>query len=241
MYKYVLFDLDETVYPASSGLMPAIGDRMRMYLERTYDLAPEDAHTLQKRYWTEYGTTLRGLMLERKINPEEYLLYVHDVNLAEYIGRDERLRAVLAQIPYNKVIVTNGDVPHAERVLERLGVADQFMRIFDIVFMEYECKPARGAYERVLKALDARGGECILVEDSARNLKAARELDIRTVLLLPEDAAVQPSNRFPDPALAQSVTVCPPEADICIASIYEVGEAIEKIAPAAAPPLSHPD
>lgn len=230
MTKYILFDLDETLYPATSGLMPAIGERMRLYLEQRYQLEPERAHELQKRYWLEYGTTLRGLMLEHEIDPQDYLGYVHDVDVAHFIHPDERLRQVLESIPYEKVIVTNADAPHAERVLARLGIADQFTRIFDIVFMEFECKPARGAYERVLRALDARGAECVLIEDTARNLPAARALGIQTILLLNSHAFNQPSSWLADPAAQTHVSECPPDANLCIREIYEVAEAIRALA-----------
>jgi putative hydrolase of the HAD superfamily len=234
MLKYILFDLDETLYPATSGLMPAIGERMRLYLEQRYNLTPEVAHELQKRYWLQYGTTLRGLIVEREIDPKEYLDFVHDVEVSQFIQPDTRLRQVLASIPYAKVIVTNADAPHAERVLTQLGIADQFARIFDIVFMEFECKPARGAYERVLRALDVRGDECVLIEDSPRNLPSARELGIRTVLLLPPgvDPNVQPTRRFIDPAAHNPNTECPAEANVCIPEIYDVADAIRELSAA---------
>lgn len=230
MIRYILFDLDETLYPPSSGLMPAITERMREYLERQYNLSPEDAHSMQKRYWTEYGTTLRGLMLEHEIDPSQYLNFVHDIQVAEYIQPNPELNTLLARIPYEKVIVTNADTPHALRVLNQLGITAQFSRIFDIVFMEYECKPARGAYERVLRALDARGDECILVEDTARNLTTARELGIRTILLLHPEALEQPSVRFTDPAALAKPAVCPPEADLCVEDINQIGDAIAYLA-----------
>lgn len=232
MIRYILFDLDETLYPATSGLMPAIGDRMRLYLEQRYDLDPQRAHELQTRYWLEYGTTLRGLMLEHEIDPNDYLRFVHDVDVAHFIQPDERLHQVLAAIPQQKVIFTNADAPHAERVLERLNIADQFTRIFDIVFVEFDCKPGRGAYERVLQALDAQGSECILVEDSVRNLTAARELGIATILIMPAgyDPNVQPSRRnLIDPASIKTVEECPPTANLCISEIYQVADAIRQL------------
>lgn len=232
MIRYILFDLDETLYPATSGLMPAIGDRMRLYLEQRYDLDPQRAHELQKRYWLEYGTTLRGLMLEREIDPHDYLKFVHDVDVTQFIQPDERLHQILASIPYQKVIFTNADAPHAERVLEQLAIADQFSRIFDIVCVEFDCKPGRGAYERVLAELNARGDECILVEDSVRNLPAARALGIATILLMPAgyDPDVQPSRRhFADPASEKKVTECPPDANLCISEIYQVADAIRQL------------
>jgi putative hydrolase of the HAD superfamily len=230
MLKYILFDLDETLYPPTSGLMPAIGDRMRTFLEREYALSPEEAHDLQKRYWHEYGTTLRGLMLEREIDPRRYLDFVHDVDVAQYLTPNPKLREQLQNIPYDKVIVTNADVPHALRVLAQLGITDQFKRIFDIVFFDYESKPARGAYERVLHALGVRGDECILVEDTARNLTAARDLGIRTVLLQHPDAREQPTAPLSDPAAQANAAECPPTADICITDISEVSAAIAALA-----------
>jgi putative hydrolase of the HAD superfamily len=210
MIRYILFDLDETLYPASNGLMPAVSERMREYIARACKLSPEEAHELQMRYWDEYGTTLRGLYEERQVDPQDYLAFVHDVDVSKYVHPDPRLRSTLEQIPYARVIVTNADVPHAERVLERLGVADLFEDIFDIVFMAYICKPARGAYEAVLERLGVAGSECILVEDAPRNLAAARELGIKTILVgNPE---------------------CPTEANACIAQIYDVGEAIAGLA-----------
>lgn len=240
MIKYILFDLDETLYPATSGLMPAIGVRMRLYLEQKYNLKPEDAHELQKRYYSEYGTTLRGLMMEQEIDPQDYLSFVHDVDVSQFIHPDDQLREALAAIPYEKVIVTNADSPHAERVLARLGVADQFSQIFDIVFMEFECKPARGAYERVLEALGVRGDECILVEDMARNLPAARELGIRTILIMNPHAVNQPSSWLPDPAALSRPRECPPDANVCIEEIYQVADTIQHLVRTPMPSPSTP-
>lgn len=266
MIQYILFDLDETLYPATSGLMPAIGERMRLYLEKRYQLDPAAAHELQKRYWNQYGTTLRGLILEREIDPGDYLLFVHDVDVSQFLEPDERLDALLQEIPYPKVIVTNADAPHARRVLERLGIAAHFRQIFDIVFMQYECKPARAAYEHVLAALQVRGEDCILIEDSARNLAAARELGIRTVLVNPPVSFSQPGAwrsakdhstgdanpgdigssqtrerwRPPldaDPAANGCARECPPEANLCISDIYGVADAIRAVA---AMPLTFP-
>lgn len=229
MIKYILFDLDETLYPATSGLMPAIGTRMRLYLEQKFKLKPEDAQAMQRRYFDAYGTTLRGLVMEQQIDPLDFLGFVHDVDVSQFILPDERLRDVLASIPYRKVIVTNADLPHAERVLARLGVADQFRQIFDIVFMEYECKPARGAYERVLETLGVRGDECILVEDTARNLPTARELGIATILVMKPHALNPLNGRFTDPAAQPLPLDCSPDANVCIEEIYRVADTIRNL------------
>jgi FMN phosphatase YigB (HAD superfamily) len=119
-------------------------------------------------------------------------------------------------------------------VLARLGVAAQFERIFDIVAMEFDCKPSVGAYDRVLTALGVIGEECMLVEDMARNLPTARGMGIQTILVLDPDALDQPSSWIPDPALEQRLRVCPPDANLCIREIYQVADAIQELAPAQA-------
>lgn len=210
MLRYVLFDLDETLYPTTNGLMKAVGQRIRQFIQDKYQLTPEDAERLQKRYWEEYGTTLRGLYTERQMDPTDFLAYVHDIDLTNYITPDLRLREVLRQIPQEKVILTNADTPHARRVLERLGVSDQFTRIFDVVSNEYECKPLPSVYSRVLQALGVTGSECVLVEDLARNLPPARALGIRTVLVYSPE--------------------CPVDADECIPDIYQVADAVKQLA-----------
>jgi len=101
--------------------------------------------------------------------------------------------------------------------------------------MQYECKPARAAYEHVLSALKVRGDECILVEDSARNLKSARELGIHTILVLPDNPDLQPgtwvrANDLADPAITGRTRECPPTAELCIRDIYGVADAVEKLA-----------
>ncbi len=206
MLRFALFDLDETLYPTTNGLMQMIGERMRLYIMQRYGLGAEEARVLQKQYWRDYGTTLRGLYIERHIDPQEYLRFVHDVPVRDFVAADPRLREVLGGIPLEKVIVTNADAPHARRVLEVLGVSDLFTRVFDIVCFEYVCKPATEVYESVLKQLGARGDECVLIEDMARNLPTARALGIRTILLGSEG-----------------------ESDEHIASIYEVADAIARL------------
>ncbi len=206
MLRFALFDLDETLYPTTNGLMQMIGERMRLYIMERYGLPADEAWELQKHYWHEYGTTLRGLYIERHIDPEEYLKFVHNVPVREFVPPDPRLRTVLERVPLEKVIVTNADTPHARRVLEALGVSDLFTRVFDIVCFDYICKPQKQVYEYVLKELGARGDECVLIEDMARNLPNARALGIQTILLGKEG-----------------------EADAHIDNIYEVADAIARL------------
>lgn len=182
-FKYILFDLDDTLYPRSSGLMDTVGNRIRQFIMDTLALDAEQAAALQKRYYQVYGTTLRGLQTEYGIDPEAYLAYVHDIPLDEYLHPDPGLDRLLSGITLTKVVVTNGSAEHARRVLAYLGIAHHFETILDIRSFNYYCKPDPHAYQRILELLHAEPQECILVDDSPRNLIPAKRLGMTTVLM----------------------------------------------------------
>ncbi len=182
MIKYILFDLDDTLYPSSAGLMQEISRRMSEYLMTRLGIPAADVDRVRHDYWDRYGTTLRGLYLERQIDPQDFLNFVHDIPVSTILQPDERLAAMLAQLPQEKCIFTNSPADHVSRVLQALGVESYFAHIFDINFIKYESKPALSAYRRVLSALDARGEECVIVDDTARNLAPAQTLRMKTIL-----------------------------------------------------------
>jgi putative hydrolase of the HAD superfamily len=190
MFRFLIFDLDETLYPRQAGLMQEIGVRINRYLIENLHLPPEQANELRKRYYNQHGTALRGLVVERPdVNPEDYLHFVHDIPLTDYIEPDPALAEMLRAIPLTKVIFTNATVEHAQNVLNVLGIADQFADIIDVRRVEYVSKPNVEAYERLLKILQARGDECILVEDAARNLLPGKGLGMTTILVDSGDCA----------------------------------------------------
>lgn len=181
--RYILFDLDDTLYPRSSGIMTTVSSRIRQFIMNTLALDAGAAEALQKRYYHAYGTTLRGLQTEHGIDPDAYLSYVHDIPLQDYLQPSPELDRLLACIPLNKVVVTNGSAEHARRVLECLGIAHHFQTILDIRSFNYYCKPDPRAYERMLELLQARADECMLIDDSPRNLLPAKKLGMTTVLM----------------------------------------------------------
>ena len=190
MFRFLIFDLDETLYPRNAGLMQEIGVRINRYLIENLHLPQDQANELRQRYYNQHGTALRGLVVERPdVDPEDYLHYVHDIRLSDYIRPDPVLGAMLRSLPLNKVIFTNATVEHAQNVLNILGIADQFADIIDVRRVEYVSKPNVGAYERLLDILQARGDECILIEDAARNLLPGRGLGMTTILVDSEDCA----------------------------------------------------
>ena len=184
MIKYLVFDLDETLYPKDSGLMGAINERIRSYMVDKLGFDPATVEQIRRNYYLKYGTSLRGLMVEYGIDPEDYLAYVHDIPLEQYLSPDSRdLREALSHINLEKIIFTNASTEHALRILRFMGLEEFFSRIVDIRALGYICKPAPEAFVRFLDIIKAKGEECILVEDSLRNLRVAKDFGMTTVLV----------------------------------------------------------
>ena len=185
MLRYVWFDLDDTLYPSTSGLWHAIGERINRYMVERLGMDEGVVLARREHYFKTFGTTLNGLRRDFEVDTDDYLAFVHDLPLAEYIQPDLALNEMLLRLPLAKIIFTNADLSHALRVLERLGVTNHFERIVDIRAMEFVNKPNEGAYLRTFEMLGATAEECVLVEDSPRNLHTARSLGMRTVLVQP--------------------------------------------------------
>ena len=182
-YQFLILDLDETLYPRSTGLMAEVGRRILLYLTSRMGFGPGEAVDVQKRFFVRYGTTLRGLQIEYQVSADDYLEFVHDIPLEKYIEPAPALDAMLGRTPLPKAIFTNADTAHARRVMEHLGVARHFPVVVDIHAVDFHCKPAPEAYRRLLAILGAPAPACILVEDMARNLRPAREFGMTTVIV----------------------------------------------------------
>ena len=186
-YTTLFFDLDDTLYPCSSGLWGAIRDRMGRYMAERVGLPEADIPTIRRHYFETYGTTLRGLQKHHHVDTDDYLAYVHDLPLEQYIQPNPALHALLASLPQRRFIFTNADAAHARRVMQVLGVADCFERIIDIRAIDFACKPEPVAYMRALAlAGDPTPQECVLLDDSPTNLAPARQLGFTTVMINPE-------------------------------------------------------
>ncbi|MEZ0396967.1 MAG: pyrimidine 5'-nucleotidase [Anaerolineales bacterium] len=178
------FDLDETLYPASTGLWEVMRERINLFLQERMGFAPEQIETLREQYFREYGTTLRGLQANHQVDMDDYLAFVHDVPLEEYLRPDPRLRAALEAIRARKFIFTNADCAHAERVTKALGLEGVFDGCIDVHAIAPYCKPMPEAFEKALAAAghpDPRA--CVLLDDQARITRAARALGMYTVLV----------------------------------------------------------
>ncbi len=183
MISHVLFDLDNTLYPQSSGLWEAIGDRINLYMTQRLGMDPAEVSRKRDDFLVAFGTTLNALRHYYGIDPDEFLTFVHDLPLQNYIGYDPALDRMLERLPLHKVIFTNADAPHARRVLACLRIGRHFERIIDIHALEFVNKPDRRAYLKALDYISARPEECVFVEDSLINIRPARAMGMLTVLV----------------------------------------------------------
>jgi len=183
-FDSLYFDLDDTLYPPSSGLWDAIRQRMNEYMQGFIDLPISEIAKIRHSYLEKYGTTLRGLQAHYEIDTDEYLTYVHDLPLERYIQPDPDLRNILLSLPQKRWIFTNADSNHAHRVLTILGISDCFAGIIDIRAIDFACKPERIAYQKALAiTTDTDPARCVIFDDAVRNLNPARELGFFTVLV----------------------------------------------------------
>jgi putative hydrolase of the HAD superfamily len=184
-FTHTVFDLDDTLYPTSAGLMQEVAQRITLWLQRHLGLSPEEASRLREVYIHLYGTTLGGLLAEHagEVDLEDYLAFVHDVPVEAYLRPAPDLRAMLTAISLRRVVFTNSTVEHAARVLKALGIADLFERIVDIRALNFVHKPRLEAYERLLALLDTSGPACILIDDRDVNLQPAKQLGMTTILV----------------------------------------------------------
>ena len=175
-----VFDLDNCLYPHSSGLFALIDERMNAYIRRLLDCDAEEAHRVQKDHFHTHGTTLAGLMKSRDIDPHHFLEDVHAIPL-DRIERNDRLGAALARLPGRRFIFTNGDAPYARRVLEAIGVGEHFSDLHDIHANSYRPKPDPHGYRLLLERFGIDPKHGLLVDDMAQNLRPAKALGMTTV------------------------------------------------------------
>jgi putative hydrolase of the HAD superfamily len=150
----------------------------------------KDVRRIRGQYLREYGTTLNGLRMRYGVDPQEYLSFVHDLPLAEFLRRDEILRTQLENLPQRKWIFSNADRPHIDRVLAALGLTSLFEGIIDIYATGFACKPFKRAYCLAMeKAGVSRAETCLLVDDQPRNLEPATRLGMTAVLVHPRATA----------------------------------------------------
>ncbi len=180
-----VFDLDNTIYPAHQSLFPRVAKRMIDWIEQNFKLDRTEAEDLKTRLFLEYGTTMNGLTSEFSVEPEDFLSYVHDIDLSD-LSYDGELDAGISALPGKKYIYTNGTVLHASRILEAFGVDHHFEFIFDIFASNHLPKPAMQPYQDFLSISKINPNRAVMIEDMARNLEPAAKLGMQTVWLMAE-------------------------------------------------------
>ncbi|MCX6080252.1 MAG: pyrimidine 5'-nucleotidase [Chloroflexi bacterium] len=200
----IFFDLDDTLYPASSGLWAHIKDRIGLFMLERLNIPASEMQALRRKYFEEYGTTLRGLQANFIFDVPDFLAYVHDVPLAEYIHPDPVLQSVLESLPARKYIFTNADVHHAERVLRVLQIEQYFDGIIDVTQLGPYCKPMPQAFKIALQlAGESDPQKCVMIDDLPRTIRAARDEGMLAILFgteLPNpdaDAALADWSKLP--------------------------------------------
>jgi putative hydrolase of the HAD superfamily len=180
-----VFDLDNTLYPHHLNLWQQVDERIRLYIERLLNLPKDAAFRLQKDYYRRYGTTLRGLMLEHGLQPDDFLEFVHEIDHSP-LEPNPQLGAAIEKLPGRKLILTNGTRKHADAVMRRLAIDEHFEDVFDIEAAELEPKPSAQTYERFLVRHGVDPNTAAMFEDLARNLATPHSLGMTTVLVIPE-------------------------------------------------------
>jgi putative hydrolase of the HAD superfamily len=181
------FDLDNTLHDASHAIFGQINVRMTAYVRQHLGLSDAEANALRERYWHRYGATLTGLVRHHGVRADHFLHTTHDLDLPALVRAERGLVRLFARLPGRKVLLTNAPDVYAAAVVRHLGLHAHLARRYTIETMRvhgsYRPKPSRNMLRNVLARERVRGAQAVLIEDTAVNLKAARALGLRTVLV----------------------------------------------------------
>jgi putative hydrolase of the HAD superfamily len=180
-----VFDLDNTLYPHHLNLWQQVDVRIRNYVAAFLGTGHDEAFRKQKDFYRRYGTTMRGMMIEHGMDPDDFLAYVHQIDHSP-VEPNPELGFALERLPGRKLILTNGTRAHADAILARLAIAHHFEDVFDIVAGELEPKPLAQTYGRFLARHGVDADRAAMFEDLARNLEVPHALGMTTVLVVPE-------------------------------------------------------
>ena len=180
--KNFIFDCDGVLYDDLEGVFGQVSKRMTEYISQKLDLSLEKAKELQTNYFHKYNTSLNGLMIHHDIDPQEFLKYVHDINL-DFLKKDLKLRKELIELKTKKFVFTNGSHEHASNITKTLGISDLFDGFFDITDCNFIPKPSIEPYRKLIDKFNIKPSETVFIEDIAINLEPAKKLGMKTVWL----------------------------------------------------------
>ena len=182
-FTTLFFDLDDTLYPSSTGLWTAIKWRMTQYMCERLLIPEADVPVLREQYFKMYGTTLRGLQEHHNVDTEEYLAYVHDLPLKDYLTPNPVVREVIASLPTRNLIFTNADANHARRVLSALELDDLFDTVVDVNAIAPYCKPMPESFAIAMDLADEPDPrKCVMIDDLPRTTRTALEIGMASLL-----------------------------------------------------------
>ncbi|MBL8099335.1 MAG: pyrimidine 5'-nucleotidase [Anaerolineales bacterium] len=182
-FTTIFFDLDDTLYPPSTGLWKNIKSRISLYMQERMNIPPNEVDSLREKYFLQYGTTMRGLQAHHNIDTEDFLAFVHDLPLKDYLTPNPILRDVIASLPTRNLIFTNADFNHADRVLNALGLRDLFETIIDVNRIDPYCKPMPESFKIAMQAAgEFDPSKCVMIDDINRTTKAAKAQGLFSIL-----------------------------------------------------------
>ena len=182
-FTTLFFDLDDTLYPSSTGLWPAIKDRMNLYMIERLGIPESDVPVLREQYFKMYGTTLRGLEERHNVDKNDFLTFVHDLPLQSYLTPNPIVREVITSLPTRNLIFTNADVSHARRVLASLQLDDLFETVVDVNTVAPYCKPMPESFAIAMDLADEPDPrKCVMIDDLPRTTRAALNVGMASLL-----------------------------------------------------------
>jgi pyrimidine 5'-nucleotidase len=180
----IFFDLDDTLYPSRVGLWKDIKERMNIYMREHLDIPENEIPALREKYFLQYGTTMRGLQAHHHIDTNDFLAFVHDLPLENYLTPNPIQREVITSLPTRNLIFTNADVHHARRVLAHLQLLDLFPAIVDVNSVDPYCKPMPESFSIAMKiAGETDPSRCVMIDDIYRTTQAARKAGLHSILV----------------------------------------------------------
>ena len=175
-----IFDLDNTLYSADSGIFQQVGDLMGKFVSNHLKIDIKEAKKIQTKYYKEHGTTLRGMMDNHNVSPDYFLEEVHKLDYS-IVEPNLKLNKELSKLKGNKIIYTNANLKHAKDVLSRLELSNMFDFIFDIKMAKYIPKPEITPYNQIIKEFHINPKRAIMFDDIAKNLVPAKNVGFTSV------------------------------------------------------------
>jgi putative hydrolase of the HAD superfamily len=182
-FSTIFFDLDDTLYPPSTGVWKEIKARIGLYMIERMHLPADDVPALREKYFLQYGTTMRGLQANHELDTDDFLAFVHDVPLKDYLTPNPTLHAIIASLSARKLIFTNADIHHARRVLNLLGLSDLFENIIDVNAIAPYCKPMPESFQYAMQVAGEKdASKCVMIDDIYRTTQAASAQGLFSIL-----------------------------------------------------------